>query len=81
MGERGACENRNKRNPKMRNYLLTALALMLAPVAAFAQLDVTSATGAITDGQTAVIVVITALVVAYGAFLGWRMVLARVKRG
>lgn len=53
----------------------------LVPVAAFAQLDVTAATTAISDGQTAVIAVLTALVVAYGAFLGLRMVKAAVRRG
>ncbi|KAA9131966.1 hypothetical protein F3N42_07270 [Marinihelvus fidelis] len=69
------------RNFKKGRSAALVLTAMVAPVTSFAQIDVTGATGAITDGQTGVITVMTALIVAYGAFLGYRMVKAAVKKG
>ena len=70
-------------NSCKRGYkaVLTGLTAALAPGFAFAQIDVTAATGAITDGQTATITILIALITAYGAFLGYRMVKAAVRRG
>ena len=64
----------------MRKFLVSLGAMFLS-VPAFAQIDVSAATSAITDGQTAVVAIITALLAAYGAFLGLRMALRAVKRG
>jgi hypothetical protein len=79
-GDRGAFENRAKRSRNMKRFLLLLLApFIVSP--AFAVIDTTDAVAAITDGQTAVVAVLVALIVAYGAFLGYRMVKAVVKRG
>ena len=64
----------------MLRFLL-ALAALIVPAYSFAAIDTTAAVTAITDGQTAVVAVLVALIVAYGAFLGYRMVKSVVKRG
>lgn len=68
----------------MRNFFKgLAAAVMAAFVSspAMAVIDVTGATGGITDGSTAVVTILTALLVAYGLFIGIRMALRAVKRG
>lgn len=57
------------------------LAACVLPTIASAQLDVSAATGAISDGETAVLTVLGALIAAFGAFLGLRMVMSVIKRG
>lgn len=63
----------------MKFMVFLLLALVSAP--ALAVIDVSAATAAIGDGETAVVAIITALLAAYGAFLGLRMALRAVKRG
>lgn len=58
-----------------------AVSFLSLPVAAFAQIDTTAATDAITDGATAVGVILLALAVAYFGFFGLRMIKTLAKRG
>jgi len=69
---------------KVRKFLNGLTLAVLASVVsspAFAVIDVTGATGAITEGTVAVTAIILALVAAYGTFLGLRMAYRAVKRG
>lgn len=61
--------------------MVLGMLLSFAAVPAFAVIDVAGATTAISDGTTAVTTIITALLVAYGTFLGLRMALRATKRG
>jgi len=65
---------------KFNGLMLAVLALVVSSPA-MAVIDVTGATGAITDGTLAVTTIILALVAAYGTFLGLRMAYRAVKRG
>jgi len=61
--------------------LLMSLVALVTASLAMAQIDVTGAITGITDGSTAVVTILTALLVAYGLFIGIRMALRAVKRG
>lgn len=63
------------------NVLMVAFVAMLVSIGAQAQIDVSGALTEITNGSTAVVAIIGALLVAYGLFLGLRMALRAVKRG
>jgi len=64
-----------------RKSQVLALVASLSTAPAWAVIDVTGATGGITEGAVAVAAVIVALIAAYGTFIGLRMAYRAVKRG
>jgi len=60
---------------------LSASVLAFVAMPVHALIDVTGAETGITDGTAAVVAIITALLVAYGSFIGLRMALRAAKRG
>lgn len=69
---------------KFRNrvsVLAVACLVMLTSVPAFAVIDVSDATTAITEATTGGTAVMTALIVAFGIFLGYQIVKSLIKRG
>lgn len=70
---------------KVKNLLGVAFAsfalVTVVPSVAMAQVDISAATAAIGEGQTAVLAILAVLLGAYAAFLGIRMALRVTKKG